>query len=170
MNRHKRKPGGFTVVEICVYAVIFALFMGAATGVFFWAKKSLGATQKIEDLQGLRMASIHINNELSYGNRIMFPPISNKTYSQILFKNDRNELVVVFRDENSRLNLLNYELYKKGEPGGLKIVARNAIEFIVERPDAHLIKYSVRISDENNIENVIANAVKMRNTETNEPW
>ncbi len=157
-------------VEICVYAVIFALFMGLATGVFFWARKSFTATQKIGDLQDLRMASIHINNELSYGNRVLFPPVSNKVYNQILFKNDRNQLLVFFLDKQQRLNLINYENYKNNDPRGLKVIANRAIEFLVERPDAHLVKYSVRICDENGKENVIANAVKMRNTETNEPW
>jgi len=170
MNRKRRKNNGFTIVEICIYAVIFAMFMGMASGAFFWAKKSLTATQKMGDLQDLRVASMHINNELSYGNRVLFPPVSNKTYNQIVFKNDRNEIVVFFRDENSMLNLLNYEQYKRNDPRGHIVIARNAIEFIVERPDSHLIKYSVRICDENNVENVIANAVKMRNTEINEPW
>lgn len=161
---------GFTIVEICIYAVIFAMFMGIATGVFFWAQKSLNVTQKIDDLQDLRMASIQINHELSYGNRILFPPVSGKIFHQILFKNERNELMVIFRDKDSRLSLLNYEKFKGGDKSGLKVIAKNAIEFIVERPDDHLIKYSVRITDEQNVENVIANAVKMRNTETNEPW
>lgn len=161
---------GMTFVELCVYAVIFALFMGLATGAFFWARKSLSATQKIGDLQDLRMASIYINKELSYGNRILFPPVSSKTCHQVLFKNDRNELVVFFRDKDMRLNMLNYEQYKNNDPRGLKVIANKAIEFVVERPDAHLIKYSVSIRDENDRENTIANAVKMRNTETNEPW
>lgn len=146
------------------------MFMGLATGVFFWAQKSLNVTQKIDNLQDLRLASIHINHELSYGNRILFPPVSGKTYNQILYKNERNELMVIFLDKDSRLNLMNYENYKGGDKSGLKIIAKNALEFIVERPDDHLIKYSVRITDEQNVENLIANAVKMRNTETNEPW
>jgi hypothetical protein len=69
-----------------------------------------------------------------------------------------------------RLNMLTYEQYKNNDPRGLKVIANKAIEFVVERPDAHLIKYSVSIRDENDRENTIANAVKMRNTETNEPW
>lgn len=170
MNKSCCNKNGFSIVEICIYAVIFAMFMGTATGVFFWAQKSLNVTQKIDDLQDLRMASIQINNELSYGNRILFPPVSSKTFNQILYKNERNELMVFFRDKGSRLNLLNYEQYKSGNKSGLKVIAKNALEFIVERPDNHLIKYSVRIADEKNVENLIANAVKMRNTETNEPW
>lgn len=170
MNKSCRNRNGFSIVEICIYAIIFAMFMGAATGVFFWAQKSLDVTKKMNDLQDLRMASIQINNELSYGNRVLFPPVSNKNYNQILFKNNRNELMVFFRDENSQLKLLNYEQFKNGEKQGEKVIARNAIEFLVQRPDAHLIKYSVRIVDEKLLEHLIVNAVKMRNTETNEPW
>lgn len=161
---------GFTIVELCVYAVLFALFMGMASGVFFWARKSVGVSQKIDDLQDLRMASIVINNELSYGNRILYPPVDTKNHFQILLKNNRNELVVFFRDKESRLICLNYEKFKRGDPGGMQVVSRNAIDFKVERPDKHFLKYSVRISDENKVENVIANAGKMINTETNEPW
>ena len=170
MNVANSSNRGVTIVEMVVYAVIFSIFMGIATGAFFWVRKSLNATQKIGNLQDLRLASIYINNELSYGNRILFPPVSNKTFHQVVFKNDRNELLVFFLDKDMRLNLLNYEKYKNNEQRGLTVVANNAIEFVVERPDAHLIKYFVRISDDNNKENVIANAVKMRNTETNEPW
>ncbi|MFZ5949183.1 MAG: hypothetical protein ACOYXC_00640 [Candidatus Rifleibacteriota bacterium] len=161
---------GVTMVELCVYAIIFALFMALASGVFFWARKSMDVTKKIDDLQDLRMAAVQINNELSYGNRILFPPVDNKTHHQILLKNNRNELVVFFRDKESRLVRLNYEQYKRGEAAGLQLISRNAIEFLVERPDNHLIKYCVRITDEKKIENVIANAGKMINTETNEPW
>lgn len=161
---------GFTVVELCVYTVIFALFMGMASGVFFWARKSVSVSQKIDDLQDLRMAAVVINNELSYGNRILFPPIDGQSHHQILIKNNRNELVAIFRDKDARLIRLNYEKHKQGEPRGLQIISRNAIDFQVERPDNNLLKYSVRISDENNVENVIANAGKMINTETNEPW
>ncbi|PKL49023.1 MAG: hypothetical protein CVV42_07590 [Candidatus Riflebacteria bacterium HGW-Riflebacteria-2] len=170
MKHQSRSNRGVTIVEACIYAVIFAIFMGIATGAFFWMRKSLDATQKIGNLQDLRLASIYVNNELSYGNRILFPPVSNDKYHQVLFKNDRNELLVFFLDKDMRLNLLNYEKYKSNDPRGLIIIANNAIEFTVERPDAHLIKYFVRIRDEDNKENVIANAVKMRNTETNEPW
>lgn len=170
MNRPKFSKIGMTMVEVCMYAIIFAMFMGIATGAFFWMKKSVDATQKVGDLQNLRFASMLINNELSYGNRILYPPISNKTYHQIVFKNDQNELMVFFRDEDKKLNLLNYEKYKNKQPGGLKTIADNAIEFSVERPDVNLVKYYVRIYGENNSDNVIANAVKMRNTETNEPW
>lgn len=161
---------GFTIVELCVYAVVFALFMGMASGVFFWARKSVSVSQKIDDLQDLRMAAIVINNELSYGNRILFPPMDGQSHFQILLKNNRNELVAFFRDKDSRLLCLNYEKYKRGEARGLQVISRNAIDFQVERPDNNLLKYSVRISDENKIENVIANAGKMINTETNEPW
>ncbi|KAF1083045.1 MAG: hypothetical protein GQF41_0812 [Candidatus Rifleibacterium amylolyticum] len=160
---------GVTIVEICVYAVIFAMFMGMATGVFFWAKKSLDVTKRTDDLQDLRVASTQINTELSYGNRVLFPPVSNRSFSQILFMNDRNELVVFFRDEDAKLKLINYEKFKAGEKSGERVIARNTIEFQAERPDANLIKYFVRITDEKNVEHVIANAVKMRNTETNGP-
>lgn len=166
----QRSKNGFTMVELCVYAIIFALFMGLASGVFFWARKSMSVTQKIDDLQDLRMAAIQLNNDLSYGNRILFPPVDNKGYHQILLKNFRNELIVFFRDKESRLMRMNYEQYKRGESRGLQIISKNAIGFSVERPDNHLLKYSVRIKDENNVENVIANAGKMMNTETNEPW
>lgn len=165
-----RERKGFTIVELGVYVVVFSIFMAMSSGVFFWAHKSLNATKKIDDLQDLRMASIQINSALSYGNRILFPPMDNKVYHQILLKNNRNELVAFFRDENSRLMLLNYEQYKSGQPQGLRVISKNAIEFLVERPAMNLIKYSVRIVDENKVENIIANAGKMINTETNEPW
>lgn len=165
-----RNKSGYTIIEVCVYSIIFAMFMAMASGVFFWAQKSLDVTKKVDDLQDLRMASIHINNELSYGNRILFPPVSNKKFNQILFKNNRNELVVFFRDEDSKLKLLNYEQFKTGGKRGEIVIAKNTIEFLIERPDTHLIKYCVRIVDERKIEHLIANAVKMRNTETNEPW
>ncbi|MGM0597485.1 MAG: hypothetical protein ACQES9_10645 [Myxococcota bacterium] len=164
---HKR---GFSIIEICIYAVIFAMFMGTASAVFFWAQKSIGATQKMDDLQDLRMAALQINEELSYGNRFLFPPVSNKTYHQIVFKNERNELMCFFLDKDSRLCLLNYEKNKMGNQGGFRVIARNALEFKVERPDSHLLKYSVKIFDEKSDGHLIANAVKIRNTETNEPW
>ncbi|MGM0599269.1 MAG: hypothetical protein ACQETH_05545 [Candidatus Rifleibacteriota bacterium] len=168
MNRIYKK--GLTIVELCVYVIVFALFLGMASGVFFWARKSVDVSEKIDELQDLRMAAIQINNELSYGNRILFPPLDNKTYHQILLKNNKNELIVFFRDKDFRLLRLNYEKYKRGEPRGLWVISRNAIDFEVERTDNDLLKYSVRITDENKIENVIANAGKMINTETNEPW
>lgn len=165
-----RERTGFTIVELGVYVVVFSMFMAMASGIFFWARKSMNATKKIDDLQDLRMASIQINNALSYGNRILYPPIDNKVYHQILLKNNRNELVAFFRDENSRLMLLNYEQYKGGLRQGLQVISKNAIEFLIERPATNLIKYSVRIVDESGVENVIANGGKMINTETNEPW
>lgn len=169
MMIYKHSNRGVTIVEICVYAVVFAMFMGMATGAFYWARKSLDVTKRTDELQDLRVASTIINTELSYGNRVLFPPVSNKSYSQILFMNDHNELVVFFRDEDLRLKLINYEKFKRGDSRGEKVIAKNAIEFLVERPDANLINYFVRISDKENVEHVITNAVKMRNTEINEP-
>lgn len=167
---HRRARTGASFTEVIMYTAIFVLFMGMAAGVFFWSRKSLGSIQRLEDFQDLRNSSIHIAEQLSYGVRVLSPPVDGKNHHQLLFRNDRNEIVVLFLDEKSRLTMINLERFRQGKPYGKRILAQRAIEFTVQRPDAHLVKYHVRIVDPKGVEFVLANAVKMRNTDINEPW
>ncbi len=160
---------GFSFTELMVYVVLFALFMGMATGIFYWSRQSLGGMKRLDNFQGLRMASMRITDELSYGVRILYPPVDQKVHHQLVFRNNRNEIVAVFLDKQSRLTLIDYEEFKAGKSTGKRVLADRAIEFCVERPDNHLLKFNVRILDEKNVEFVLANAVKMRNTDINEP-
>ena len=152
-----------------VYVVLFTIFLVMVNAVFFWSRKSLGSVERLEDFQDLRNSSVRISEELSYGARVLSPPVDSKTYNQLLFRNNRNEVVVIFLDEDSRLIMINYERLKNNLPTGRKVLANKTIEFSVNRPDAHLIKYHVRIVDPKGVEFVLANAVKMRNTDVNEP-
>lgn len=161
---------GFTFTELMVWAVLFALFIILASDVFFWAKKSLAAVRRLDNFSDLRLSAFRIGEELSYGVRILFPPPDNKTYHQLVFRNNRNEIVVIFIDISGKLILIDAEKFRLGDVQGRRVLSDQAIEFGVERPDSHLVKFHVKIQDERKVEFVLANAVKMRNTDINEPW
>ncbi len=165
-----RRRSGFTFTELMVWAILFALFMGLAGGIFWWSRRSLASVQRLEGFQDLRLSAFRVAEELSYGVRVLFPPIDDKVYHQLVFRNHRNEVVVIFLDQAGRLVMLDYEKFKHGDQQGRRILSDRAIEFGVERPDNHLVKFHVRIKDEKDVEFVLANAVKMRNTDVNEPW
>lgn len=161
---------GFTFTELMVWAVLFALFMVLVSGVFFWARQSLGGVKRLESFSDLRMSAFRVGDELSYGVRVLFPPPDGKSYHQLVFRNSRNEIVAVFVDQTGHLMLINAEKQRQGDLQGRRVLSDRAIEFSVERPDSHLVKFHVRIKDEKDVEFVLANAVKMRNTDINEPW
>lgn len=159
----------FTVPELLVYTVIFTLFFASVGAVFTWSGRSVEGTRRLENFQGLRRSSLNISEELSYGVSIIYPPIDSRQHHQIVFRNNRNEIVVIFLDKNSCLRLVNHERRSRGEPDGTRVLSDRAIEFSVERVDVDLVNYHVTILDERDVEFVLANSVRVRNSDINDP-
>ena len=142
------KKNGFTVVELIVYLVIFVLLLGGLNSFINWYRHANAGIQRLDVLHQIRVASFQIADEISYGSQILFPPVgSPKAYHQLSFKNNANEIVVVFRDEKQPLMSCNLMKKGKGE-NYLKVLTGNTIKFEVKRPSSHYVEYELTIRDD----------------------
>ena len=145
MNQRKN---GFTVVEMIVYLVIFILLLGGLNSFITWYRHANAGIQRLDVLHQIRIASFQIADEISYGSQILFPPSESKTpYYQLSFKNNANEIIIIFRDEKQRLMTCNLMKKGRGEKY-LKVLTENTIKFEVKRPSAHYVEYELTIRDE----------------------
>lgn len=151
-------------MELVVYLLIFGLLLTGTLGFFQWARNAQSGVKRLDVLHQLRMSCFQVSEEISYGSNILFPPIgSDRRYHQTAFKNNANEIVVVFLNEKGQLMLYNLMKKSQGKPY-LKLLTGNAIDFSVKRPLNHYLEFELTIADEKGKTFQLANSARLRNT------
>jgi len=162
-SKNPKNKKGVTVLELVIYIVLFALLMAGFSNVVTWYKHAQSGIQRLDILHQIRNSAFQVSEEISYGTQILFPPNeSNKNYHQLVYKNNANEIVVLFRNEKEQLVECNLMKKARGQPY-MKALTHNTIKFDVKRPSLNYVEYDLTIKDEKGKEFTLANSIRLRN-------
>lgn len=110
----KTVKNGFTLAEMSVSIGLFMIVAGFLLISLGWIRHNMSILQKAELNSTLKYVHNFMNNEILLSTEIIVPPVSAPTSpvytSQILYRNERNELVGVFRDPQGYLVMYNHSL------------------------------------------------------------
>ena len=114
-----RPRKGVTFVELLVYIILFAIFLGMVSAIFTWMKNSQGSVKRLDILHQLRASSFLISEQMSYASGIIFPACdpSGKGVNQLIFRSSANEVIALFINKKNQLVQINWTAYcttKKG--------------------------------------------------------
>ena len=155
---------GATAVEMVVYLLIFGLLLTGSLAYFQWARNAQSGMKRLDVLHQLRISCYQVAEEISFGSHILFPPVGlDRPCRQVAFKNNANEIVVVYVNEKGQLMLYNVMKKSRGKPYQ-KMLTGNAIDFSVTRPANHYVEFELTIADESGKTFQLANSARLRNT------
>lgn len=104
---------GFTLVELSVSIGLISIIAGFMLISFGWIRHNLSVLQKAGLHSTMKYVHNIMNNELLLASEIIVPPSAgaNQHYnSHILYRNEKNELVVIFCDHHGYLVMYNHSL------------------------------------------------------------
>jgi hypothetical protein len=105
---------GFTLAEMSVSIGLFMIVAGFLLISLGWIRHNMSILQKAALNSTLKYVHNIMNNEILLSTEIIVPPVSaagSTVYtSHILYRNERNELVGVFRDPHGYLVMYNHSL------------------------------------------------------------
>ncbi len=134
------QPRGMTTVELLIGTALLLVIGGIFAMGIRWSRHS-GATLEKTDLTAkLRNCSVVLAKQLYLANEFLYPSdASDDEVNQIVFKNNRNEILTIFLNEEGKVCLYNYTT------GYFKEIVPYTIEFKGRLVDKGLIHYLIEI-------------------------
>ncbi|NLI78779.1 MAG: type II secretion system protein [Candidatus Riflebacteria bacterium] len=162
MNRPASRAG-FTVTELIIGVVVFAILMSMTLSVFIGMRQSVDGMHRLDIFHDLRSTSRALTDKLAAGNQVLFPPDDGQPHHQLFFLNRINEVTVIFLDPKGQLVMLNCDRARKNEPDALQVLARKSIEFTVVREGDTYLSFKIRILDAKGFEFSLTDGISLKN-------
>jgi hypothetical protein len=160
---------GISFVELIVYSVIFAIFVGMVTGVFFWLKQSQSSVKKLDMLHVLRGTTFALAKELSMANKLIYPGVAqiNEKCFQLVYCDSSNNIIGVYLNKNGELVKINLKRYKDKKPKAKTNISKNTVNFTVIRKDLKYLEFEIKIVEKlkngKEVEFALANSARLKN-------
>lgn len=162
MNRQAGRRG-FTVTELVIGMVVFAIVMSMTLSVFLSMRQSVDGMHRLDIFHDLRTTSRALTDKLAAANHVLFPPSDGKPHHQLFFLNRTDEVTVIFLNPEGQLVMLNCDRARKNEPDALQVLARKSIEFTVVREADTYLSFKIRILDAKGFEFSLTDGISLKN-------
>ncbi len=108
MNRRRRPARGFTLTEFMVGVGLFGLLLLFLQFALRLNRSALNSMEKTDLTAKLRNSSVIIGRALSLATCFLYPNKVSDTFSnQIIFRNQKNEVVTIFVTDQNVLSMYN---------------------------------------------------------------
>ncbi len=105
-NISSRRRRGMGLVDIIVAGIIMSILFAYAAKTFFYQKKSVSYTERIDNLRTLRMIMAKVTRDLETATEVVKPAYGTASY-ELVFRDDKYEKVrymLIDKDKNVLLN------------------------------------------------------------------
>lgn len=160
MHKWNSSPKGFTLIEALLYVILAATIISGLVAIIQTEARVNVMMMRLDSLHSIRVASLNLSRWLTFGTRLLFPPITDGTdlwADKIMFIDQENVKRLVFLDGERRLKICTDE-------GRVRVMAERVVDFGVKRIDDSVIVYKIEVSErDRNKTFLLSNTIMMRN-------
>lgn len=167
----KNNKKAVTTVEIMIGAVILSLMLLFVVPILSYSRKANSTMQRLDSYHDIRRVDQEIASEMKFGSAVMYPPRPDSTddsvaasdwYSQVIFRNAMNQVMVLFVNESDQLVMLNYDELRGASLAAARTLANRIKGFAVRRHGNSVVEYRLAFDAEGR-EFAVTNKISMLN-------
>ncbi|MDD3377893.1 MAG: type II secretion system protein [Candidatus Riflebacteria bacterium] len=144
----KHKKIGITLIEILIAVAVLGLMMTFLLPIFSYSRRAGTTMNRLDVYHDIRKVDHAISGELKLGSGVLYPPkpagdSTTDWYSQVIFRNHLNQVLMVYLNEQDKLVLFNYDDIKDSYLSLGRFLGSKVKDFAVRRHGNSVIEYKL---------------------------